>query len=43
MLNFNRDKKNRRREPGRYGKILNDHRKDGDGNVAGGMIGNLAR
>ena len=31
----------RRREPGRDGKILSDHRQDG--NFAVGGIGNLAR
>ena len=31
MLNLHRDKKNVRREPGRDGKILCDHRQDGDG------------
>ena len=41
MLNLHRDKKIVRRELGRDGKILRDHRQDG--NVAVGGIGNLAR
>ena len=41
MLNLDRDKKNCRREPGRNGKVLRDHRQDVD--VAVGGIGNLAR
>ena len=41
MLNSHRDKKIVRREPGRDGEILSDHRQDG--NVAVGGIGNLAR
>ena len=45
MLKLHRDRKNRGREPGRDGKILSDHRhqQDGDGNVAVGGVGNLAR
>ena len=31
MLNLHRDKKIVRREPGRDGKILCDHRQDGNG------------
>ena len=31
MLNLHRDKKIVRREPGRDGKILSDHRQDGNG------------
>ena len=30
MLNLHRDKKIVRREPGRDGKILSDHRQDGN-------------
>ena len=33
MLNLHRDKKNVRREPGRDGKILSDHRQDGNDEV----------
>ena len=33
MLNLHRDKKNVRREPGRDGKILCDHRQDGNDEV----------
>ena len=33
MLNLRRDKKNVRREPGRDGKILSDHRQDGNDEV----------
>ena len=34
MLNLHRDKKNNvRREPGRDGKILSDHRQDGNDEV----------
>ena len=33
MLNLHRDKKNVRREPGRDGKILSDHRQDGNDGV----------
>ena len=38
---MHRDKKIVRREPGRDGKILSDHRQDD--NVAVGEIGDLAR
>ena len=41
MLNLHRDK-NRRREPGRDGKILGDHRQDGNF-ALGGIDNNLAR
>ena len=40
MLNLHRDEKISRREAGRDGKILSDHRQDG--NVAVGGTGNLA-
>ena len=40
MLNLHRDKKSLFREPRRDGKILSDHRQDG--NVAVGGIVNLA-
>ena len=33
MLDLHRDKKNVRREPGRDGKILSDHRQDGNDDV----------
>ena len=33
MLNLHGDKKFVRREPGRDGKILGDHRQDGSGEV----------
>ena len=33
MLNLHRDKKIVRREPGRDGKILSDHRQDGNDEV----------
>ena len=33
VLNLHRDKKNVRREPGRDGKILCDHRQDGNDEV----------
>ena len=33
MLNLHRDKKIERREPGRDGKILCDHRQDGNDEV----------
>ena len=43
MTNLRRDKNSKfiRREPGRNGKILSEHRKHG--NVAVGEIGNLVR
>ena len=33
MLNLNRDKKNVRREPGIDGRILSDHRQDGNDEI----------
>ena len=42
MLNLHHDKKSKaRKEPGRDGKILRDHRQDS--NIAVGGIGNMAR
>ena len=40
MLNLHRDKKNVRCEPGRDGKILSDHRQDGNDEVHRLYLGN---
>ena len=43
MLNLHRDKKIVRREPGRDGKILSDHRQDGNDEVGPSAISEIKK